>query len=1264
MIRIAPVLLAFSLSAASVAVASAESFPPGPYDRQVAEHVARLGAEQAKVRAGAAEALGFLRAYEAEPALLERLIDPSAEVRRQVAMALAWCGGRSSVTSLLQALDDEDWVTRQAAQVSLTNLTGMEYPFHATASPERRSAQTDVWRAWWATVPPDRPPVEVLALLEKPKNLALGRPATVSTAYRGSPEQLTDGRVGPEFWQTKNVAFPQWCVIDLEQAAPISQVIVHQHGPALAMTEYELAVSLDNVAYEVVRRAKGPTEVQLVIDFPPRSARYVRMTSLGCRLPAYPTTFLEVEVLGPAQRGAKGGVVEPAEWLAERGLRALGVLGGKGATQAILQWLGPEPPTSPTWRLAARAGIRSLGRLRDEAGREALLGWLDNTTWARAAADALGDFGDARAVPHLLSVYPRYAKQLDGRYPSEVPADDRWGAPPSAIGEDRMLETPYAISYALCRLPLDAPTDRRSLRRLAPLVMANLPRDQDRFMVYETAVPDLLTRHLMEHSGLRQEACEHAFELLGLERRAPKPADAPEWPKPPKEVEEVTADQREAACIATWLPVLCTEKDDLPRLIALLEHDEGWVRINAAKTLALLDDRRAVEPIARLLESAKAEADFGYCGTFKFDEYNDPAPRWREALVRALGLLGAHEHTELLVQILEDERSVLGARYAAAQALTDLMARGENSRAQAALAEAAFNHPFESIRHLACDAHQIGEIALPRKSLPPTPETPSPPSKLPPQEFLAMVFIKGEKRMPNDVGTVELADRWRRTYVYTDPGPTYRPGRNLFVLRPPQPEGEVTALTNFSDGYVADLELSWDGTEAIFSRRGEHDPWWHVWRINLDGSGLRQVTHGPYHDVGPAWLPDGRIVFSSTRSGILDEYHGYQCNALYVMNPDGTGIERIATNAGRDNEPAVLNDGRIAFCRLEMFYARIKTELTLHAVHPDGTQDVVLYGPERRAFWHRLDYSPRERLGLVENPPMFGVLRMTQPQAMPDGRNILVATQGGLALAGAGLRDRETIITRDNKTRVYTTPFPLPDGRVLCASASKEFDHEKIDMGLYLLDPAGGDLELIYNDPATADFEPRPVLARPRPPVMPKRTTPGAYSGRFLCSSVFATQEESVPQRGRLVRLVEGMPVVARHSTHTNLWPVWKNHHGLFARVLGTAPLAPDGSFYVEVPADRLVHFQVLDSDRQVVGNQLTWIYSRPGEVKSCVGCHENPHTTPRIDDPIALHYQPVNFLPQGQEFSYRAKAWMKGYLPPEVEERMRTVRAVNLLGR
>ncbi|MFV1964163.1 MAG: HEAT repeat domain-containing protein [Pirellulaceae bacterium] len=1131
--------------------------PQPPYAGQVAEYQARLRSDDAATRSGAAEALGFMRACEARDDLLARLQDPSPLVRREAALALAWCGDRQAVTPLIDALGDEDWVTRQAAHVSLTNLTGLEFPFDSLTERKQRSSQTGQWRNWWASVPEDGIPREVLGLIETAR------------------ERAGDGSVA--------------------------------------------------------------------------------------------ASSVETEING--KRGTPGSGDDDVVWRVERGLRALGTLGGDGATEAVLACLGPAPSPGPGCELPWRAGIRALGRLRDEAGFQALIRLLDQPYWARYAAEALGDFGDRRAVPALLAAYPRYAKQLDGKDPAQLPADDKMKFP----SEDRMLETPYAMIYALCRLPLDHPQDQVALRRIAPQLMANLPGDHDTFMLYEREVGHRLTHYLMEKAGLRQEACEQAFEQLGQPRRVPCLSEPQKWSVFP------------AYRISSWLPAVCTDAEDLPRLITLLQHEEGWVRLNAAKTLAWIGDTEAIEPITRRLVEAKAEADFGYSGTFKDEEYNDPAPRWREGLVRALGLLAAHDQTSMIVHILNDERSVLEVRHAAAEALADL----GNEMALGALRDAAYHHSFHSVRQVANDALRYRGIELPPAA---NAQPTRPPEEVAEdgsrkkcqdslagnrtsgcfaqmspdtffQDFDAVVFIKGNNSIPNTMGTVEQADRWRQTYVVTDSGPVYRPGRNLYVLRPVCPDGKVTPLTPFEDGYVGDLELSWDALHAIFCHRGEEDPWWHIYRIRVDGTGLEQLTQGPYHDVGPAILPDGRIVFATTRSGIRDEYHGYPCTALWVMNPDGTDMAPIATNIGRDNEPAVLLDGRIAFSRLEVFYSRNKTELTLHAIRPDGTQDRVLYGPERRAFWRQLDHGPRTPADGQEAPLTHRVLRMSQPQPMPNGRQIVVVTQGGLILVGLR-RDEEEFITPDYKTRSYTTPFPLPDGRLMCASTMKVEAREKVDLGLYLFDPKTKKLEMLYNDPATADFEPRPVLARRRPPALPDHTTHQGYRGRFVCASVFETQEPHVRTRGRLVRLIEGVPVVSRHSTHTNDWPVWKNHGGTFARVLGTAPLAPDGSFFVETPADRLLHFQVLDSDRRVVGNQRTWIYPRPGETRSCVGCHEVPDSTIQRGLPLAQQYPPLPFLPHGDEFRYRAKAWFKGHLPDKIEERTRTVRAVNLLGR
>ncbi len=270
-------------------------------------------------------------------------------------------------------------------------------------------------------------------------------------------------------------------------------------------------------------------------------------------------------------------------------------------------------------------------------------------------------------------------------------------------------------------------------------------------------------------------------------------------------------------------------------------------------------------------------------------------------------------------------------------------------------------------------------------------------------------------------------------------------------------------------------------------------------------------------------------------------------------------------------------------------------------------------------------------------------------------------------------RYQERIVPHDKQLAV-TSPFPLSDGRILCSATLKQFDGDKrhvmdavdTDLGLYLMDLETGETTLVFNDPGSAEFDAQPIVARRRPPVRSEAIRSHSFTGRLLCNSVRMTQHDRVQTRGRLVRVVEGMPVVSRHQTQQNHpGNRWRNHGGTHARVLGTTPLAADGSFFAEVPADRLIHLQVLDADRQVVGNQLIWMYVRPGETRSCIGCHERPDTILRANHyPLAATAAPVRLLPTGGEFTYRAKAWRKGVLPDEAEERGRTVRAVSLIGR
>ncbi|MCP4644812.1 MAG: hypothetical protein GY851_30500 [bacterium] len=1270
--RRARVLRAVLALFCAATVAKAET---APFDEQVSEQLARLESPSPTVRAGAAEALGYLRAYSAAGPLTLALGDDSAVVRRETAMALAWCGGRDQVTPLLKALGDEDWVTRQAACVSLANLTGMDFAFDALAPSDVRRRQADRWRGWWADVPADKPPSDVLALVqgaEATKNLALGCAVTASTTYKGPPDVLTDGTQGGDYWQTKNVPFPQHCTVDLGEPRTVGCVTVHQYGTGYCMSDYALATSLDGRVFDEIRRQRTITPAELRISFAPRRARYVRITSFASEQNTYPTTFREIEVSAtPPPEGS-------AILRLELGVRALGALGGHGASQAIHRVLAlyvhSENVTSAEETLV-QAGLRSLGRLRHPESLLLLVTFLENRQWARYAADALGDYGGADAAAALIAIYPRYGRGLQGQAPKAYPADD-W---PNLSPSDRMFETPFSIAFALARLPLNDENNRAALRRLAPLLVANLPSDYDAAMIYEPEAHQVITAHLLERVGLRRTACDAVLRALGADVPDRPAGHQPETMALEKLAQQLSKYGKHAVDkaymeVASWLPTFCRDERDVPLLIAFLEHENGWVRINAAKALMFMEAQEAVAPLSRILMESKPEGAYGYFGGLSNyeglqgqDEFNDPVPRCREAYIRALGRLGATQCVPVFVEILNDELSAVGIQHAAALVLDEL----GTDDSLAALEDAEANHPYHSVRLVAREA--LWRRGAPmrghtREESTATARTPlAAPALTPPTETSAIVFIKGSNTMPNQF----QIDPWRQTYSTTDTGPTYRLGRNLFLLKPAELGGMVTPLTEFEDGFVADCEVSWDGNRVIFARRGgDDDPWWHIWEMNVDGTDLHPITRGPYHDVQPAYLPDGRIVFASSRIGLRDEYHGYLACGLSVMNPDGSDIHCIGFNLGGDREPAVLEDGRIVFSRLELFYSRLKTELIVEAVFPDGTKNVTLYGPERREFWRQATQRAKENWW-GEAPPRHRVVRMTQPQPFGEGR-VLCASTAGLTVTGPG-RYRETVLPHD-KNMAITSPYPLWDGRILCAATAKGFERsgqanaKGIDLGLYIMNSETGAMHLLYNDPETAEFEARPVRSRARPPVRPDGPRQHGYTGRLFCSSAFVSQEERVRNRGKLVRIVEGQPVVTRHRTHRSLGgPAWKNHTGTHARVLGTAPLAADGSFYVEVPADRLIHVQVLDSDRRVVGNQQIWMYARPGETRSCVGCHERPDSSPpprRAGFADTAQVDPVRCLPTGGEFSYRAKFWNKGTLTDEGEERTRTVRAVNLLGR
>jgi HEAT repeat protein len=967
---------------------------PSLHETTVAGLVSDLSSDDPVLRAAAAENLGFLRACAAADALAKAATNGNTETRREACLSLAWCGGREQLPTLLGALSDRHWSVRQAAWVSLTNLTGMEFPFDAHAAEPTRADQVKRWRDWCSSLPGDRPPADLLAALgTPPADLAEGRPVTASSTYKGPPSILTDSS-SPGFWQTKNVPFPQHCTVDLGRSCEVGCVTVSQYGVGFRMTDYSVSVSDDGETFRALLRNKGLTETELVVSFPETSARFVRLTSHASERATYPTTFHRISVLKDSPAGNEA---FSRFLLRERAMRALGCLGGKGAAEAIIPIIEPyaiKGASGTEEKLMVQAGIRALGRLRHPRVMPLLVKLLGHRQWARYAADALGEFGSEDAALALIDAYPACAMDLARKPPALLPTDDK----PGFEAVDRMYEAPHSIALALSRFQFESDASRAKLRGIAPLLVANMASDFDGAMLYEEQAWQKITGYLLDRAGMRSEIKEIAFEALGQTWRPPvnrhlKPTDR-------ERLLALAKSQPGGTSFAAgWIAALCRDWRDLPRLLELLQHDNGWARINAAKALMFIGDRSAADRIATLLANSLPEAGHGYFNGFLFkqkkhqgqDEYNAPSPCWREAFTHALGRLGNESHVPLLVKLLNDDRNILEIRYAAA----DSLSRIGSPDAITALAEAATNHPFHSIRLLAREAlwqrNQSWDQAI--GSIPPPPP---PPADASPNKPAAIVFIKGDNDMPNDF----QIDIWRQAYSTTDSGPTYRLGRNLHLLKPATPDGSVTPLTSFADGFVADCEVSWDGRHVVFARRDAEQPWWHIWELDLASGSLRQLTHGPYHDVQPAYLPDGRIVFSSSRIGMRDEYHGYPATGLTVMNRDGSDIRCIGFNLGRDNEPSIMPDGRILFSRLELFYSRLKTEITVQTMLPDGTMNRTIYGPEKRDLWRNQTRLSGEN-GWGEAPPRHRVLRLNQPQPLNNER-VVVATTGGATIVGPG----------------------------------------------------------------------------------------------------------------------------------------------------------------------------------------------------------------------------------------------------------------------
>jgi len=505
-----------------------------------------------------------------------------------------------------------------------------------------------------------------------------------------------------------------------------------------------------------------------------------------------------------------------------------------------------------------------------------------------------------------------------------------------------------------------------------------------------------------------------------------------------------------------------------------------------------------------------------------------------------------------------------------------------------------------------------------------------------------------------------------------------RPGGGLFLLKDFKTESRrLQCLTEgFEPGSFLRPDLSHDGRRVLFAYCKHYpdlhkepdkldkgnvpeDAFYHLFEMNLDGSGLRQLTFGKYDDFDGRYLPSGEIVFLSTRRG-----HEVQCGegdvsdnsdealpdcyvrcgggpgrpvavyTLHVMNDAGKNIRQISPFEMFEWTPSVDRAGRIIYARWDYVDRHNMPFMSLWSTLPDGTNQQAVYG------------------NMTRNPHC-----VFEARCIPDSSKMVFIASGHHALTGGSLvvldphkgNDGEEPLTRltpevafpesEGWPQTYfANPYPLSKEHFLVAwsaaplppgtpGASRRWAEAgpTNDLGIYLFD-AFGNLTLIYRDPEISSATPIPVRPRSRPPEISSSVNrSGRQVGTVLVQDVYRGLTSTRPGSIKKLRLV-GLPVKTHPTMNYPKMGVTRDDPGKF--VLGTVPVEKDGSAHFSVPSGVPFFLQALDQDGIAVQTMRSATSVQPGQTFSCVGCHESRNSSPPALLPLASRRQPSTITP------------------------------------
>lgn len=471
------------------------------------------------------------------------------------------------------------------------------------------------------------------------------------------------------------------------------------------------------------------------------------------------------------------------------------------------------------------------------------------------------------------------------------------------------------------------------------------------------------------------------------------------------------------------------------------------------------------------------------------------------------------------------------------------------------------------------------------------------------------------------------------------------PGARLMTLKGLSPDGHQKQLMPQSPlhGSFWRPDLSFDAKKVVFCFKPHNEKAFHLYEINIDGSGLTQLTDGRFDDLDPIYLADGQhVLFSTTRA------HTYvRCmpptNAFVLArcDRDGKNIYLVSQNNEPDYLPSLMNDGRVIYTRWEYTDKPLWRAQKLWTVNPDGTQVNTYWG--NQSVWPDVmkDVRPipgtRRVLftGCGHHNWFAGCLGIIDPDRgfnYPDGLTKITAD---LHWPEVGDGPAESIASPDYHASggyaAYFSPYPLSDRDFLVSAQRGD------RFRLYLMD-IDGNRELIHEGSHNI-FHAIPVRARTRPPAPPDRVEwpelaerENPRPGVIFSGNVYQNAPAELQSRAKTLRVFSIDPKTYTYwykRPYISTGPVVSivQSEGV-KRLLGTVPIERDGSVSLSAPPGMPLHFQLLDERGRALQTMRSFVGVMPGEHRGCLGCHESHSRAPAQESGIALRRDPHSIEP------------------------------------